>query len=201
MDKPIGNQVRFDSFYYGDRFADTVSHQSAGSAEYENILYIWSRQGDGGTHPDDPAHVALPNFNPQYQRSYWYARGEYEKEAPLADDPQAQCLDTSAECSAGITKRTPLLGLPRARKSWIDYSVNEDTSYSKVRFPATTKKKRTIMSVVLTSDSVPQVVNGVRIGEGDGTVSLISLGGMCVEGWKRPRWNPARIKVITHEVR
>lgn len=46
-----------------------------------------------------------------------------------------------------------------------------------------------------------QVFNGVRIGEGDGTVSVLSLGAMCVEGWKRKRWNPAGIKVTTVEVR
>jgi len=39
------------------------------------------------------------------------------------------------------------------------------------------------------------------MGEGDGTVSLLSLGAMCVEGWKRPRWNPAGINVTTVEVR
>jgi phospholipid:diacylglycerol acyltransferase len=39
------------------------------------------------------------------------------------------------------------------------------------------------------------------MGEGDGTVSLLSLGAMCVEGWKRPRWNPGGIKVTTVEVR
>ena len=38
------------------------------------------------------------------------------------------------------------------------------------------------------------------MGEGDGTVSLLSLGAMCVEGWKRKRWNPGGIKVITVEV-
>lgn len=38
------------------------------------------------------------------------------------------------------------------------------------------------------------------MGEGDGTVSLLSLGAMCVEGWKRPRWNPAGINVTTVEV-
>lgn len=46
-----------------------------------------------------------------------------------------------------------------------------------------------------------QVRNGVKIGEGDGTVSLLSMGAMCIEGWKRPRWNPARINVTTVEVR
>ena len=38
------------------------------------------------------------------------------------------------------------------------------------------------------------------MGEGDGTVSLLSLGAMCVEGWKRKRWNPAGIEVTTVEV-
>lgn len=38
------------------------------------------------------------------------------------------------------------------------------------------------------------------MGEGDGTVSLLSLGAMCVEGWKRKRWNPAGIKITTIEV-
>jgi phospholipid:diacylglycerol acyltransferase len=45
-----------------------------------------------------------------------------------------------------------------------------------------------------------QVRNGVKFGEGDGTVSLLSLGAMCVEGWKRKRWNPAGIKITTVEV-
>lgn len=49
--------------------------------------------------------------------------------------------------------------------------------------------------------TVAQVRNGVKFGEGDGTVSLLSLGAMCVEGWKRKRWNPAGIKVTTVEVR
>ena len=47
----------------------------------------------------------------------------------------------------------------------------------------------------------PKIVNGVKMGEGDGTVSLLSLGAMCVEGWKRERWNPSNIPVVTVEVR
>jgi len=38
------------------------------------------------------------------------------------------------------------------------------------------------------------------MGEGDGTVSLVSLGAMCVEGWKRSRWNPGKIKITTIEL-
>lgn len=61
------------------------------------------------------------------------------------------------------------------RKSWIDFEYSNDASS-------------------------PKVVNGVKMGDGDGTVSLVSLGAMCVEGWKRPRWNPAGIKVKTIEL-
>jgi hypothetical protein len=48
--------------------------------------------------------------------------------------------------------------------------------------------------------ATPKVKNGVKIGEGDGTVSLLSLGAMCVEGWKRRRWNPGGIQITTVEV-
>ena len=42
--------------------------------------------------------------------------------------------------------------------------------------------------------------NGVLMGEGDGTVSLLSLGAMCVDGWKQSRYNPAKIPIITREI-
>ncbi|KAK5727991.1 phospholipid:diacylglycerol acyltransferase [Elasticomyces elasticus] len=45
------------------------------------------------------------------------------------------------------------------------------------------------------------VDRGVVMGEGDGTVSLLSTGYMCNKGWKIPRYNPAGIKVTTYEMR
>ena len=47
----------------------------------------------------------------------------------------------------------------------------------------------------------PSVKAGVINGEGDGTVPLLSSGTMCVEGWHRKLYNPAGIKVITHELK
>lgn len=58
-----------------------------------------------------------------------------------------------------------------------------------------------IDNTMTNESSVPKLKNGVKIGEGDGTVSLLSLGAMCVEGWKRKRWNPGGVQIITHEVR
>lgn len=49
----------------------------------------------------------------------------------------------------------------------------------------------------LKTPCIKQVRRGVKFGEGDGTVPLLSLGAMCVRGWKDQKWNPAGIKVIT----
>ncbi|KAJ1657558.1 phospholipid:diacylglycerol acyltransferase [Dispira simplex] len=42
---------------------------------------------------------------------------------------------------------------------------------------------------------------GIRIGDGDGTVPLLSLGYMCVNGWQQDRYNPAQMPIITREYR
>ena len=108
------------------------------------------------------------------QRSYWYARGAYEHdEAAMADAPGATCA-SEAEC----TNERPPLDLPLSRSSFIDVGVQEDRTESPIK-----------------------IRSGVGLGEGDGTVSLISLGAMCAEGWRRERWNPGGIKVKTYEVR
>ncbi|KAK5168818.1 phospholipid:diacylglycerol acyltransferase [Saxophila tyrrhenica] len=44
------------------------------------------------------------------------------------------------------------------------------------------------------------VDHGVVLGEGDGTVNLLSSGYMCSKGWKIDRYNPAKIPVITYEM-
>jgi phospholipid:diacylglycerol acyltransferase len=40
---------------------------------------------------------------------------------------------------------------------------------------------------------------GVQQGDGDGTVPLLSLGYMCVQGWKAKHLNPSELEVITRE--
>lgn len=44
------------------------------------------------------------------------------------------------------------------------------------------------------------VDHGVVMGEGDGTVNLLSSGYMCAKGWKMKRYNPAGAKVTTFEM-
>jgi phospholipid:diacylglycerol acyltransferase len=45
------------------------------------------------------------------------------------------------------------------------------------------------------------VDHGVVMGEGDGTVNLLSSGYMCTKGWKMKRYNPAGVKVTTFEMK
>ncbi|KAF5345334.1 hypothetical protein D9758_008426 [Tetrapyrgos nigripes] len=130
----------------------------------------------------NPLEVRLPNapsmkfycvygHGKETERSYWYARGEYEQDETSADSPNAVCSSDGKNC----TTPRPGLDLPLLRKNWIDWEYTDESV-------------------------APKVINGVKIGEGDGTVSLISLGAMCVEGWKRRRWNPAGINVTTIEL-
>ena len=52
--------------------------------------------------------------------------------------------------------------------------------------------------VTVIEEDQPEVHKGVRLGEGDGTVSLLSLGGMK-HGWTLPKYNPAGCQHVVHE--
>ncbi|RDW68019.1 putative LRO1 [Coleophoma cylindrospora] len=50
------------------------------------------------------------------------------------------------------------------------------------------------------SDGGAVVDHGVILGEGDGTVNLLSLGYMCNKGWNMHRYNPAGVKITVLEM-
>lgn len=45
-----------------------------------------------------------------------------------------------------------------------------------------------------------EVDHGVILGEGDGTVNLLSTGYMCAKGWRIKRYNPAGVQIKTYEM-
>lgn len=59
-----------------------------------------------------------------------------------------------------------------------------------------------IIDTAISTDlgSNPETDRGVVMGEGDGTITLLSAGYMCTKGWKFKRYNPANIKVKTYEM-
>lgn len=107
------------------------------------------------------------------ERSYWYQQGEFVTEGAIGEQlDEPGCF--GQECPD--VSRTPALNFPTARLSWIDHTVHKE-------------------------DALPKVRSGCKMGEGDGTVSLLSLGAMCAEGWKYSHWNPSNISVVTHELK
>ncbi|KAJ9099878.1 hypothetical protein QFC21_003883 [Naganishia friedmannii] len=135
----------------------------------------------------NPLEVQLPNapsmrihclygHGKETERSYWYMQGEFEHDEVHSEGSNPQCTPDELQQQANgslITCRTPL-DMPSARRHWIDTEITIE-------------------------GSLPAVRRGVKFGEGDGTVPLLSLGAMCVRGWKDQKWNPAGIKVITKE--
>jgi len=91
--------------------------------------------------------------------------------------------------------------LPKASnmKIYCLYGVGKDTE----RAYYYERKKESYdgeLSIDTTQNNKDSKINfGVQLTEGDGTVPLISLGYMCVKGWKNPIYNPSGMKVITRE--
>ncbi|KAL4079206.1 Lecithin:cholesterol/phospholipid:diacylglycerol acyltransferase [Scleroderma citrinum] len=132
----------------------------------------------------NPLEIRLPNApttrficvygqGKETERSYWYVHGPHEHDESFLETGGGR---TCSEPAVG-TCNTPCGGpnVPLSRSSWIDAEYTDESV-------------------------VPKVRNGVKMGDGDGTVSLLSLGAMCVEGWKRSRWNPGGINITTVEL-
>ncbi|CAD6570996.1 MAG: hypothetical protein TREMPRED_000090, partial [Tremellales sp. Tagirdzhanova-0007] len=121
----------------------------------------------------------LYGYGKETERSYWYMQGEYEQSESRADGSVTDALcdasdPSSSACDNKTSVRTPL-DFPLARRQWIDAAVN-------------------------VKGSIPEVRSGVKFGDGDGTIPIVSLGAMCVKGWKgKTKWNPAGIEVVTQE--
>lgn len=53
------------------------------------------------------------------------------------------------------------------------------------------------IDTAITEDNID---HGIILGEGDGTVNLLSVGYMCNKGWNMPRYNPAGVQVKVYEM-
>lgn len=85
-------------------------------------------------------------------------------------------------------------------KIYCFYGVGKPTErsyyYRSPEFPALTNLNITID----TGLTVDDIDHGVIMGEGDGTVSLLSTGYMCAKGWNIKRYNPAGVKLTVYEM-
>ncbi|KAK0669757.1 putative phospholipid:diacylglycerol acyltransferase [Cercophora samala] len=92
------------------------------------------------------------------------------------------------------------LPLAPSLKVYCFYGVGKPTErayyYRSPELGALTNLNLTIDTALIQGD----VDHGVVMGEGDGTVNLMSTGYMCNKGWKMKRYNPAGAKVTVVEM-
>ncbi|KAI0597147.1 Lecithin:cholesterol acyltransferase [Biscogniauxia sp. FL1348] len=85
-------------------------------------------------------------------------------------------------------------------KIYCFYGVGKPTErgyyYRTPDFPSLTNLNISIDTAL----TVDEIDHGVIMGEGDGTVSLLSAGYMCSKGWKIKRYNPAGVQVKVLEM-
>jgi len=82
------------------------------------------------------------------------------------------------------------------------YGVGRETeeSYFYKRNPVEKERVDVPFSVdTSVSDKKNGVTSGIKYGDGDSTVPLVSLGYMCRGGWLTPDFNPSGVKVVTRE--
>lgn len=80
------------------------------------------------------------------------------------------------------------------------YGVGKPTErgyYYRSPDPGSTTYLNMTIDTTLTQGMVD---HGVIMGEGDGTVNLMSTGYMCARGWNMKRYNPAGVKIVTVEM-
>ncbi|KAK6439296.1 phospholipid:diacylglycerol acyltransferase [Oleoguttula sp. CCFEE 5521] len=87
-------------------------------------------------------------------------------------------------------------------KIYCFYGVGKPTERAYFYREEVVSQNRTMAAIDTTiSNTDGSIDHGVVMGEGDGTVNLLSTGYMCNRGWKIPRYNPANISVKVHEMR
>ncbi|RYP30076.1 hypothetical protein DL767_006427 [Monosporascus sp. MG133] len=96
------------------------------------------------------------------------------------------------------------LPLAPSLKIYCFYGVGKPTErayyYRSPEFPGLTNLNITIDTGHTTAPG-GAVDHGVIMGEGDGTVNLLSSGYMCARGWRMRRYNPAGARVVAVEMR
>jgi phospholipid:diacylglycerol acyltransferase len=86
-------------------------------------------------------------------------------------------------------------------KIYCFYGVGKPTERAYIYRPETDPLSKLNVTIDTSYTSTDGTVDrGVLMGEGDGTVNLLSMGYMCSKGWKMKRYNPAGAKITTFEM-
>jgi phospholipid:diacylglycerol acyltransferase len=92
------------------------------------------------------------------------------------------------------------LPLAPSLKIYCFYGVGKPTERGYYYRPPEPGSLTSLNMTIDTGLTQGMVDHGVIMGEGDGTVNLMSTGYMCNRGWKMKRYNPANVKVTVVEM-
>ncbi|KAL2024816.1 hypothetical protein VTK56DRAFT_5637 [Thermocarpiscus australiensis] len=92
------------------------------------------------------------------------------------------------------------LPLAPSLKIYCFYGVGKPTERGYYYRPPEPGSSTSLNMTIDTGLTQGMVDHGVVMGEGDGTVNLMSTGYMCNRGWKIKRYNPANVKITVVEM-
>ncbi|EFP88727.2 uncharacterized protein PGTG_14693 [Puccinia graminis f. sp. tritici CRL 75-36-700-3] len=179
---------------------------------------IW---GDSYSAPDDPVNATLTagnvyNLRHSEEKSNLTMSGAYQ--FLLRQTPPSFQKMLESNFSFGIEMdperlrannqdfrkwTNPLeVQLPRSKnlKIFCLYGVGKPTETPATPMSFPLSRQWMVDNEVNLDHENPKVKSGVTFSDGDGTVSVLSLGAMCVDGWKKKIYNPSEIPVLTHEI-
>ena len=175
-DRPGQNLTFGNLLNFQQSNSSTLSHSNMTSQE--SLVYLleqshpWYRDQLLGNYSHGVAHTAKEVESNENDPRTWM--NPLEARLPLAPDMQVYCF-------YGV-------GKPTER----GYFYQEDKD-------ADVNLNISIDTSVTTDGGV--VDHGVIMGEGDGTVNLLSTGYMCAKGWRMKRYNPAGVPIKTYEMK
>jgi len=149
-----------------------------------NTTEDWYQDTIKGSYSHGVAHTtAEVEANEKDQRK-WI--NPLETRLPLAPSLKIYCFYGNCT-SAAIAFKANVLGIGKpAERAY--YYRGSDNPLSSLNITIDTGLTR------------GRIDHGVILGEGDGTVSLLSLGYMCNKGWDMHRYNPAGVQVKVYEM-
>lgn len=178
-DKPGSNDSNSNALSFGSfiRFRETNSSWTSKNLTMENSLaYLFNQTEEW--------------YNNQVFGSYSQGVAHTREEVEANEDDPRKWLNP-------LESRLPLAP---DMKIYCFYGAGKPTERSYFYQEDLDPLSRLNVTLDTTVTEPAGADRGVVMGEGDGTVSLLSMGYMCSRGWRIKRYNPAGVKITVHEM-
>ncbi|KAL2263313.1 hypothetical protein VTK26DRAFT_7296 [Humicola hyalothermophila] len=168
--------------------------------EHSYGSFLNFRTGQNWTTPDR-------NFTVDDAMAYLFDTAEDWYKGRVKESYSWGVAETTAEVeknendpSKWINPLETRLPLAPSLKIYCFYGVGKPTERGYYYRPPEALSLTNLNMTIDTGLSQGMVDHGVIMGEGDGTVNLMSTGYMCNRGWKMKRYNPANVKITVVEM-